>query len=436
MSDMGEHRVAMLGASLRRHEDPARSSDPRIRTLVARLAELDPAPAPSAEFRDELRAQLVAVTPRLVAEGVPTATDPAVADRGSAAARLRHTVSAALRLPLRRPVAVVGGVLTVFIVLLGGAVWISQRALPGDQLYGLKRASEDVQLSLASGDTGKAKQYLSLAETRAKEVRDLLSRAGGTAEGAGIQAAGSSDAHPLNSHTAALITSTLSSFDSDVRKASTLLGGEAVRNVSSSPLQVMIAWAPAQLSRLESLGAAMPTSALQVRTITSAQLIAKAYNRAEQLKALTGCACLNGASSDALGPIPCRVCTAAPHATTPGAPSTGRTPAPGGTGGSAGGSTPASGSRTAGRTGPATSGAKGGGAVSRSTGPAVTNGSSSPGGLSVPTLPVPSLPVPSLPIPTLPGTTLGPISTNSCGVGVSLGPIGIGLGTCGAHIHA
>src|ERR1700709_497436 len=66
---MSEHRVPMLGAALRRRRDPAKSSDPRVRELVAALATLEVAPAPRADFRAELRAQLVAVTPRLVDEG-------------------------------------------------------------------------------------------------------------------------------------------------------------------------------------------------------------------------------------------------------------------------------------------------------------------------------------------------------------------------------
>ena len=70
MTEMGEHRVALLGASWRRSEDPATSRDPRMRAVVGALATL-PAPPMRAEFRAELRAQLVAITPRIVAESAP-----------------------------------------------------------------------------------------------------------------------------------------------------------------------------------------------------------------------------------------------------------------------------------------------------------------------------------------------------------------------------
>src|SRR4051794_35737826 len=65
---MAEHRGPMLSPALHRQPDPEHSRGPRVRALVGQLRTLE-APAPRPEFRDELRAQLVAITPRLVAEG-------------------------------------------------------------------------------------------------------------------------------------------------------------------------------------------------------------------------------------------------------------------------------------------------------------------------------------------------------------------------------
>src|SRR5436190_1987747 len=137
MAEMAEHRVSMLGSSLRRFEDPTRSADPRIRAVVAGLRTLEIAPPARAHFRAELRAQ------------------------------------------------------------------------PGDALYGLKRASENVELSLASGPTDKANLLLDFAKTRADEVNQLLSRASSVAVGRGATASGQ-----ISSHTADLIRSTLASADS------------------------------------------------------------------------------------------------------------------------------------------------------------------------------------------------------------------------------
>src|SRR4051794_41803783 len=71
MTAMGEHRVPLLGNAWRRNDAPAASRDPRVRAVVGALATL-PAPELNAEFRAELRAQLVAITPRIVTESART----------------------------------------------------------------------------------------------------------------------------------------------------------------------------------------------------------------------------------------------------------------------------------------------------------------------------------------------------------------------------
>jgi hypothetical protein len=334
VSNMGEHRVTMLGAALGRREDPAQSGDPRVRHLVGALATAEPAPSPSADFRAELRAQLVAVAPRLIAEGERVEASATVG-RGAvrpAPAGARH------RPLLRRPLAIATSILTVFAVLLGGAVWLSQHAVPGDTLYGLKRASESVQLSLTSGSAAKGKKYLELATTRSEEVTDLLSHP--SAAGPGLQAAGP-PASGVSSRTAALVTSTLHSADSDVRTGTRLLGAQAVRENSSAPLAIITAWAPGQFARLQTIVASLPAGSLQTRARASSDLVLSALNRAAALMKLSGCSCLRTAPTDSLGPVPCTVCPApsatpvAPTATTPGAsPSpattgTGRTTTPG-----------------------------------------------------------------------------------------------------------
>ena len=210
----------MLSATLRRYPDPTMSADPRIYTLLTDLRALDVAPAPRAHFRAELRAQLVAVAPRLVADGVAverSATDRRGEDTAVIpAVQATPAVSrfAKLRaLPLGRPVAIVTAVVAVFALLLGGAVWVSKKSLPGDALYSLKRANENVQLSLADGPTAKSKAYLNFAGERVDEVTALLKRSSAVGAGAGLSAGG------ISPHTASLVDSTLSSGDGDVRDA-------------------------------------------------------------------------------------------------------------------------------------------------------------------------------------------------------------------------
>src|SRR3954451_2731071 len=92
MTGMGEHRVALLGSAWRRNDDPALSRDPRVRAVVGALATL-PQPEMQADFRADLRAQLVAITPRVVADAAESRRmiDIVPAAAGAGAARSRPT---------------------------------------------------------------------------------------------------------------------------------------------------------------------------------------------------------------------------------------------------------------------------------------------------------------------------------------------------------
>jgi hypothetical protein len=415
MAEMAEHRVPVLSGSLRRYEDPERSADPRIRQVVAELRTLEPAPAPRAHFRAELRAQLVAVAPRLVAEGThaeapgtraaahPDATARSLTDRLAAVfGRMRG-------LPLGRPIAMVTAVIAIFALLLGGAVWVSKKALPGDTLYALKRANENVQLSLTSGDTARGKEYLSFASTRADEATELLKRSSALAAGPGSTAAAG-----INAHTQKLVAGALNSADDDTRNASKLLGGEAVRNGSTAPLTAISSWAPGQLTTLQAVVDRIPAGALHDRAASSVQLVRAATARAQALDALSGCSCLGSAASDALGPVPCPVCELqqSPAPTPPpGTASPGTTTKPGGT--------PKSSTKAG--SGSTTHGTNGGGQPS----PAPTSSSSGGGGTTgggiLPTGPLPPI---TIHVPTLlpqPTSSTGSASTSpTCVIDVIL----------------
>lgn len=389
----------MLSASLRRFEDPARSSDPRIRTLVAQLATIEPAPAPRAHFRAELRAQLVAVAPRLVAEGpviearhaAEKVSQPLPATK-SAKSRLGSVVGWTSKISIARPLAAVTAVIAVFAMLLGGAVWVSKKALPGDALYSLKRANENVALSLTTDDAAKGHKYLQLAQTRTEEVSALVSRTSSMADGSGASAAGG-----VNAHTAKLITSTLDSADSDIRSGAKLLNTDAVSSGSGDPLAIMIGWAPGQVDRLMGIANRLGVGTLHDRVIDSARLTAQAYARATGLRTRLGCNCLNNAPTDEFGPEPCTAaCTAAPiPKQQPGTPTTSGAP----------NQSPPKGGHTS-----STTGSGGGG-----------SGTAAPGGpVTVPGQPTSSLPVPSgvtisVPGVSLPITPPGGQSTTSTG---------------------
>jgi hypothetical protein len=411
MNEMSEHRVTMLGASWRRFEDPARSRDPRVRAVVGALATLPAAP-PRAEFRAELRAQLVAITPRIVAESAEarTALLEPVADapaRARKAAGARHADGFVARLRgvrLGRPLTIAASLVTAFVVLLGGAVYMSRKALPGDALYGLKRASERVELATAGSATEKAKDHLDFAATRAREVQSLLARDSKGSDPAATK---------LDPGTARLVASTLGSADSDVTAASVLLGNQAVSKGSTAPLTTMTKWAPGQLDRLRDIAALMPSGALQTRTESSANLVAAALTRAETLAPKVACSCLQSTGTDTLGPVPCTTCPpAGGPGTDPSNPQQGNGGAQGGTG---------------------TAGGKAGNGATSGTAPNSTvvepHSSATPSqpGPKASTSPaVPGLPLPPIKLP----TSSLPINVSSCSLGISLGPLNLGIGLC------
>ncbi|MDT4893724.1 MAG: hypothetical protein QOE97_2759 [Pseudonocardiales bacterium] len=430
---MAEHRVSVLGGSLRRFEDPEHSRDPRIRLLVLELRQLESAPAPRAHFRAELRSQLVAVAPRLVAEGVSAEVRPAGRHAAANSARSARSVapeatsanaaSRARRRPafgrltavsIARPIAVAAAIVAVFALVLGGAVWVSKKSLPGDTLYSLKRANENVKLSLTSGGTAKGKQYLDLAAARAAEVADLLKRSSALAAGTGTAAATG-----VSPHTAGLVNDTLNSADEDVRDAAKLLGTEAVTKKSAAPLSVLTGWAPGQLQLLKDITDRLPAGSLHDRAAGSTRLVDDALGRGAALQGLLGCSCLANAPSDDLGPVPCTVCSVAPPALPTVQVPTIVPSVPPGAGSSQTPNVPGTGRTTSG-TGSAGTGTSGTGTVVDPT----TGGSpsSSGGKVSLPQLSLPPITLPTVTLPTpttstpTPTPTPTPKATSSCSV--------------------
>ena len=415
---MVEHRVPVRNGALHRAVDPEHSPDPQVRALVGALAGLPVSPPPREHFRAELRAQLVAVTPRLVNEGMEGLVRHTPESFATAHVRPSRWHILAVRMPkvsLGTPIRLATAALAVLVLLASGAVWLSRSALPGDPLYNLKRASENAQLSLQSG-TGKATELLDLAKTRAGEVADMLSIP--SAAGNGPQADGT-----IGKHTASLITSTLGSADDDLRQAATLIGTQAVHSHSVAPLKIMLNWAPDQESRLNQIVAHIPAGSLHDRAASSLDLVSAAFARAQALRGDMDCGCLNASGTDALGPLPCAACeVSSPTIPTPTVPGQQGSPA-------------ITQSHTGTDSNGTPAGPKSGQGEGTTSGSGTTGGTHTPAGSGTPTTnPTTGLPLPSISVPTVP--TIPPVlGTNSCGATVTLGQIGIGLGTCGIHLH-
>lgn len=413
---MTEHRVTMLRSSLRRRTDPTRSRDPKVQALVTQLATLPIAPAPDPQFRAELRAQLVAIAARIVADSAAdttVTTKPAAAVRSSTSGPAKHTDSGGVLDRLRgvrpaRALTIAASIVTVLALLLGGAVWMSRKAIPGDALYGLKRASERVQLATASNDGEKARDLLHFAATRAREVRALLARASSTAMGSAPLAGGR-----VNSQTKSLVNDTLDAADSNVRSAARLLNTEAVRKGSTDPLKTMSDWAPSQLNRLQDITAAAPDATMRARAAFSTRVVAAALQRASSLRTKVDCSCMQNVATDEFGPVPCNTCAKAAPTPSPGSGGINT-----GAGTQSGAGTGPGNAKTAAPRGPAAKTESGSGS-----GPTTARRAAPPSRSSRPGLPLPT--VPTAPKHTTPGIQLGP-----CGLTASVGGLGIGLRLC------
>ncbi|MEV8038715.1 DUF5667 domain-containing protein [Streptomyces sp. NPDC086182] len=149
--------------------------------LAAGLGEL-PKPELDPEVKIVQRAQLVAAMEAMLLEGTAAGgegPDRALpGQRSRAKGTHRATGLGKLRPRSRLSKGLAAGGLTVGVAAgaFGGVAAASTDALPGDSLYGLKRGMEDIELSLAHGDSDRGELYLDQASTRLSEARRLMER--------------------------------------------------------------------------------------------------------------------------------------------------------------------------------------------------------------------------------------------------------------------
>jgi hypothetical protein len=64
----------------------------------------------------------------------------------------------------------------ILVLVLAGATSAAASSLPGDALYGVKRASEDVRLALTFGDVARTELLSELTDRRLEELAELAKR--------------------------------------------------------------------------------------------------------------------------------------------------------------------------------------------------------------------------------------------------------------------
>ena len=165
------------------------------------------------------------------------------ADLGPGVRRMRRSRP---ERPGHRRAALLGAAAaTALVALSGTGTFVSQDALPGDPMYGIKRVAESTGYALTFGEQAKARRHLEQAQRRLDEVegmvtRDQVARAGGA---------------PVEPADQELVRSTMEEFDTDANEGSRLLlSGPA------DPAQVddVRQWAAEQSARLEGMRPTIP----------------------------------------------------------------------------------------------------------------------------------------------------------------------------------
>jgi hypothetical protein len=179
----------------------------------------------------------------------------------------------------RRIVAEVLAAAVALAIALGGiGMLLSKDALPGDALYGVKRAGESAELGLAFGDSAKAQKHLQFAANRLDELKAL----GGAGAGA--------------------YQATLADFQREARTGTAELTRLATQG-SGQQLDQLRSWSLDQRARLLTSRPAIPEAALAQFT-SSAELLSRIEARAQTLMARLGCFQITTGETDDLGAVP------------------------------------------------------------------------------------------------------------------------------------
>src|SRR3954466_14946848 len=270
-------------------EREARTDDPGLAPLVALGTALQSAAVvdgPAPEFRAALRPGLVAVAS---VQGV-----------GETAVKVRARESASAWRVQRRLALVAGGAAAVTAV--AGVSIGASRSLPGDAFYGLKQASESVQLATAQGDEAKGKKHLDFARARLSEVEALAGR--GEALPTLVPGRPLAAAVPAQSGESETIADTLRAMDDQTRAGAEDLYAAYQHSGSIEPLTTLHSFTQKQYAELLALLPTLPVDvqapakpSLALLRIVATETVALAPHRTASTRSGSGGTTTHGSPS-------------------------------------------------------------------------------------------------------------------------------------------
>lgn len=236
-------------------DDGASEASAELRELAALAASLGEVsvPQPRAAFSADLRERLMTAA----ATDLKPATTPDVRDRLTvrklAGTSPRQTRQRRLTVAVAS-LAIIGGT--------AGTALASQNALPGDTLYPVKRAIENIQTGISQGDRSKGKSLIADANTRLGEVSALSQR--------------------RQANNAEEIANTLGAFTQQAQHASSLLMQDYQTHHDPASITALHQFTQQAITQLSELSANVPDTAHTALT-QATQLLITIDEQAKQL---------------------------------------------------------------------------------------------------------------------------------------------------------
>jgi hypothetical protein len=235
-----------------------------------------------------------------------TAAEPPVTAGGRAKRAGRRQRGAAPRGHHRA--GLLGAAAAAALVAFAGAGTMASRdALPGEELYPVKRVAESTSLALTFGERAKARRHLEQAQTRLDEVDGMVARK------RAVPAAAPSDASTPAPDPQLLVT-TMQEFNSAAGEGSRmLLSGTDTPDASA--VGDLKAWAEEQSARLTEIRAALPAPE---QADPSLRLLDEVLGKAAALETGVACDPVEATAGDGTGQPADPACVPRVGAASPG----------------------------------------------------------------------------------------------------------------------